>query len=60
MIEITNTCTVAFMKTRNYLVVRCREKPFNWTKTEDRKNILCNAPANRFWLTWKLISTVKE
>ena len=60
MIEITNTCIDAFMKARNYLVVRCREKPFNWTKTENSKNILFNAPANRFRLTSKLISIVKE
>ena len=25
MIEITNACTVTFMKARNYLALRCRE-----------------------------------
>ena len=33
MIEITKACTVAFMKARNSLVVRCREKcieDFGW------------------------------
>ena len=34
VIEITKTCTVAFMKARNSLVVRCREKRANWEKTE--------------------------
>ena len=34
VIEITKTCTVAFMKARNSLVVRCREKRANWKKTE--------------------------
>ena len=32
VIEITKACTVAFMKARNYLVVRCREKPVHWEK----------------------------
>ena len=33
---MTKTCTVAFMKARNSLVVRFREKHVNWKKkTED-------------------------
>ena len=34
MTEITKACTVAFMKARNSLVVRCREKRANWKKTK--------------------------
>ena len=34
MTEITKACTVAFMKARNSLVVRYREKRANWKKTK--------------------------
>ena len=34
VIEITKACTVAFMKARNCLVVRCREKHVNWEKKQ--------------------------
>ena len=49
VIEITKARTVAFMKLRNSLVVRCRERQ----KTEDGEYILFKALANRFWLTSK-------
>ena len=40
MIEITKACTADFMKARNSLVVRCREKHVNWKKkTEDGENL---------------------
>ena len=32
VIEITKVCTVALMKTRNTLVVRCRQKYGSWEK----------------------------
>ena len=32
MIEITRACLDAFMKARNYLDVRGREKSVNWKK----------------------------
>ena len=32
LIEIAKACTVAFMKARNSLVVRCREEHVNWKK----------------------------
>ena len=32
VIEITKTCTVAFMKARNSLVVSCKERRVNWVK----------------------------
>ena len=51
VIEITKACTVAFMKARNSLIARCREKHVNWKKTEDEKNLFFKALANRFWLT---------
>ena len=60
MIEITQTCTVAFMKARNSLVVRRREKRLNWKKTENGENIFLKALANRFRLAPKLINRVKE
>ena len=60
MIEITKTCTVAFMKTRNPLVVRCRETRVNWEKKENSENIFFKALANRFRLILKLISRFKE
>ena len=52
MIEITKACTVAFMKTRNSLIVRCREKHVNCKKkkTEDGENLFFKALRNRFWL----------
>ena len=52
MIEITKACTVAFMKTRNSLIVRCREKNVNCKKkkTEDGENLFFKALRNRFWL----------
>ena len=58
MIEITKACTVAFMKARNSLVVRCREKHVNWKKrkTEDGENLFFKALDNRFWLTSKSYS----
>ena len=34
VIEITKTCLAAFMKARNSLVVRCREKHFSWEKKQ--------------------------
>ena len=53
MIEITKACTVAFMKARNSLVVRCREKHVNREKKKKQKTvkIFFKALANRFWLT---------
>ena len=48
------------MKTRNPMVVRCREKCVNWKKTEDGENVFFKALPNRFWLTSKLISRFKE
>ena len=48
MIERTKAFTVAFMKARNYLVVRHREKRVNWkkkNKTEDSGNLFFKAPA---------------
>ena len=57
MIEIKKTCTTAFMKARNSLVVQCREKKVNWKKkTEDGKKLFFKALANRFWLTSKSYS----
>ena len=53
-IEITKTCAVAFMKARNSLIVRCREKRVNWKKTENGENIFFKALVNRFRLTLKL------
>ena len=34
MIEITKACTADFMKARNILVFRCREKHVNWKKKQ--------------------------
>ena len=34
MIERTKAFTIAFMKARNYLVVRHREKRVNWEKKQ--------------------------
>ena len=50
MIQITKAHTVAFMKSRNYMVVPSRKKK---KKTEDSENIFSKAFANRFWLTSK-------
>ena len=52
VIEITKARTVAFMKSRNSLVVRCRERK----KTEDSENLLFKALANGFWITSKYCS----
>ena len=56
MIEITKTCTFAFMKARNSLVFRSRGKRVNCKKTEDGENFFFKASANRFWLTSKCCS----
>ena len=48
MIQITKAHTVAFMKSRNSLVVPSRKKK---KKIEDSENIFSKAFANRFWLT---------
>ena len=59
MIEITKACTVAFMKTRNSLIVRCREKHVNCKKKkkkEDGENLFFKALRNRFWLATKSCS----
>ena len=56
MIKITKACTVAFMKARNSLVVRCREKHANSKKTEDGENVFFKALDNRLWLTSKSYS----
>ena len=37
--EITMACTVAFMKARNSLVVRCREEDVNWKKKNKKKDV---------------------
>ena len=52
MTDITKASTVAFMKTRNSLVFRCRETE----KSEDGENTFFKALANRFWLTSKSCS----
>ena len=49
VIEITKACANAFMKTRNSLVVRCRERE----KPEDGENVFFKVLVNRFWLTSK-------
>ena len=51
-IEITKACTVAFMKSRNSLVVWCRV----WKKTEVGEYLFFKTLANRFWLTSKYCS----
>ena len=57
MIEIIKACTVTFIKGRNSLVVRIREKHFNWKKkTEDGENLFFKVLAKRFWLTSKSCS----
>ena len=56
MTEITKACTVTFIKARNSLVVRCREKHFNWEKAKDGEKLLFKALDNRFWLTSKSCS----
>ena len=38
VIEITKSCTVAFMKARNSLVVRCRKERVNWEKKAQTEN----------------------
>ena len=60
MIEITKTCTVAFMKARISLVIRCREKCAIWKKTENGGNMFHKAVANRFRGASKLISRAEE
>ena len=52
MIEIGKASTVTFMKARNSLVVRCRERK----KTEHGENVFFNALSSRFWLTSKSCS----
>ena len=56
--EMTKACTVTFMKARKYLVIRCGEKRV--ISKKNAENICFKALANRFWLTSKLISCVKE
>ena len=51
--------SVAFMKARNYLVVRRREKRVN-RKAEYGENIFFKVLGNRFRLTSKLIRCVTE
>ena len=51
MIEITKACIIAFMKARNSLVVRCREKK----KTEDGENVFFKALAKISLLTSKVV-----
>ena len=46
VIEITKACKVAFIKAKNLLVVRCRERHFDWKK-EDWKNNFFKALGNR-------------
>ena len=42
---------LAFMKTRNSLVFRCREERVNWVKkTKYGEKLFLEASANRFWL----------
>ena len=55
MIEITKPCAVAFMKVRNCLVVRCREKHVSWEKKDGKKYVF-KALAKRFCLTLKSCS----
>ena len=43
--EITKTCTVAFIEARNVVVVWCREKK----KAEDGENVFFKALANFFF-----------
>ena len=47
MIKLAKASTVAFMKARNSLVVRCREKYATWEKKEDGENLFFKAVANR-------------
>ena len=60
MIQITNACTVAFMKARNSLVVRYREKHVNWKKRKQKmvKIYFFKVLANTFWLTSQSCSWV--
>ena len=60
MIEITKACAASFMKARDNLVLRCREKRVRLKKRENGENVFFKALANRFRLTSKLISCVKE
>ena len=53
MIETAKACTVAFMKARNSLVVRCRERE---KKQKMLKMYFFKAFVNRFWLTSKSCS----
>ena len=43
VIEITKACKVAFMKTRDSLVVPYREKRVNWEKVQDGENLFFKA-----------------
>ena len=58
MTEMTKACKVTFMKARKYLVIRCGEKRV--ISKKNAENICFKALANRFRLTSKLISCVKE
>ena len=58
MIERIKAFKVAFMKARNSLVVRSREKRVNWNKKQKMVKIFSKALGNRFQLTSKLISSV--
>ena len=49
VIEIAKACTVTFVKARNSLVVRCREKRVSWEKTENAETLFFKDFANRFW-----------
>ena len=52
VIEMARTSTVAFMKSKIFLVIRCKEKRVIWT--------FFKALANRFRLISKSIRHVKE
>ena len=52
VIKITKACVVVFMKARNSLVVRCREKK----KTKDGENLFFKTRAKHFVLTSKSCS----
>ena len=56
VIETTKTTTLAFMRARNSLVARCREKHVNWKKNRRCENLFFKTLGNRFWLTWKSYS----
>ena len=49
LLYVTMACTVAFMKARKSLVVRCREKYANWKKNRRYgENLFFKALDNRF------------